>query len=125
MASTARPRGSGESTLLIMLLVEIAVFAAIAERFATVENAVEILRFSVELGLLAAALTPVLVSGGIDLSVGSMMGLSAVVLGAASREWGLPMPMAMLLALATGAAGGALNAVLITRLQLPPLIVTL
>ena len=121
----AMRRGSSASTLAIILIAEIAVFAAIAERFATVQNAVEILRFSVELGLLAAALTPVLVSGGIDLSVGSMMGLSAVVLGAAARDWGLPMPIAMLLALATGAAGGALNAVLITRLQLPALIVTL
>ena len=40
-------------------------------------------RFSVELGLLAVALTPVIVAGGIDLSVGSMMGLAAVTFGAA------------------------------------------
>ena len=54
-----------------------------------------------------------------------MMGLAAVVLGAASRDLGLPMPVAIILALMTGAAGGALNALLITRLSLPPLIVTL
>jgi rhamnose transport system permease protein len=125
MDRAPRRRASSESSLLVLLIAEIAVFAVIAERFATIENAVEVLRFSVELGLLAAALTPVLVSGGIDLSVGSMMGLSAVVLGAASRDWGLPMPMAMLVAIATGVAGGALNAALITRLALPPLIVTL
>ena len=53
------------------------------------------------------------------------MGLSAVVFGAAARDWGLPLPVAALLAVATGLAGGALSAILITRLRLPPLIVTL
>src|SRR5262245_3573882 len=125
MAASWRRASAAESSLALVLTAEIAIFSAIAPRFATVENAAEILRFSVELGLLAVALTPILVSGGIDLSVGSMMGLAAVVLGAASRDWGVPMPIAIGLALATGAAGGALNAALITRLTLPPLIVTL
>jgi rhamnose transport system substrate-binding protein len=125
MRRSPRWRTTTESTLLRVLIAEIVVFSVIAERFASVDNAVEILRFSVELGLLSVALTPILISGGIDLSVGSMMGLSAVVLGAASSQWGLPMPIAILMALATGAAGGALNAALITRLSLPPLIVTL
>ena len=66
-----------------------------------------------------------IVTGGIDLSVGSMMGLSAVVLGALWRDAGLPMPVAIALTLLVGVAGGALNALLITRLKLPPLIVTL
>jgi rhamnose transport system substrate-binding protein len=118
-------RRLGDSTLLLVLLIEIAVFSLIAERFFTVGNLFEVLRFSVELGLLAVALTPILITGGIDLSVGSMMGLSAVVFGAAARDWGLPLPVAALLAVATGLAGGALNATLITRLRLPPLIVTL
>ena len=50
--------------------------------FLTAANAFEITRLSVEMGLLALALTPVIITGGIDLSVGSMMGLAAVVLGA-------------------------------------------
>ena len=87
-------RRLGDSTLLLVLLVEIAVFSLIAERFFTVGNLFEVLRFSVELGLLAVALTPILITGGIDLSVGSMMGLSAVVFGAAARDWGLPLPVA-------------------------------
>ena len=104
-------RRLGDSTLLLVLLVvEIAVFSLIAERFFTVGNLFEVLRFSVELGLLAVALTPILITGGIDLSVGSMMGLSAVVFGAAARDWGLPLPVAALLADGTGLAGGALNA---------------
>ena len=55
-------------------------FAAIAQNFFTLGNFFEVIRLSVELGLLAIALTPVIVSGGIDLSVGSMMGLAAVLL---------------------------------------------
>src|SRR5205814_9841067 len=75
--------------------------------------------------LLALALTPVMVSGGIDLSVGSMMGLAAVVFGAAWQEWQAPVVVAASLALVVGCAGGALNALLIARFRIPPLIVTL
>ena len=80
---------------------------------------------SVELGLLALALTPVMVTGGIDLSVGSMMGLAAVAFGAAWHDWGWPVAAAAALALCVGLAGGGLNAALITRLRIPPIIVTL
>ena len=98
---------------------------SIAQNFFTLGNLFEIVRLSVELGLLAVALTPVIVSGGIDLSVGSMMGLAAVLFGAAYHDWGLPLPAAAMVALLAGCAGGALNAVLIARFNIPPLIVTL
>ena len=111
--------------LVAALAVEAAVFAVIAPHFLTVGNFFEVTRFSVELGLLAIALTPVIVSGGIDLSVGSMMGLAAVVFGAAHAEWHLPIPAAAAIALLVGAAGGALNAAAVARLGIPPLIVTL
>src|SRR5205823_7036084 len=97
----------------------------IAENFLTSGNFFEIVRFSVELGLLALALTPVIVTGGIDLSVGSMMGLAAVVFGAAWRDWHVSLSVAALIALLTGCAGGALNGLLISKLGLPPLVVTL
>src|SRR5687768_707215 len=116
---------NGEWVLLIVLAVEIALFGLISPRFATLGNAFEVMRFSVELGLIAIALTPVIITGGIDLSVGSMMGLAAVVLGAAYHEWQLPIGAAVALTLFTGLAGGLLNAFLIARLGLPPLIVTL
>ena len=122
-----RPRAlsQGEWILLLALVAEVALFAAIAQNFFTPGNFFEIIRLSVELGLLAIALTPVIVSGGIDLSVGSMMGLAAVLFGAAYRDWGLPLPAAAAVALAAGCAGGALNAVLVARFDIPPLIVTL
>ncbi len=122
-----RPRRAsrGEWILLLALVAEVILFAAIAQNFFTVGNGFEIIRLSVELGLLAIALTPVIVSGGIDLSVGSMMGLAAVLFGAAYHDWGLPLPAAAAIALAAGCAGGSLNAVLIARFNIPPLIVTL
>ena len=91
-AADARLPTAAEWVLLVALAAEIALFAAIAPNFFTLGNFFEITRLSVELGLLAIALTPVIVTGGIDLSVGSMMGLAAVVFGAACRDWGLPPP---------------------------------
>jgi rhamnose transport system permease protein len=116
---------NGEWTLFIVLAAELAAFSALNEHFFTVGNFFEIVRMAVELGLLAVALTPVIVTGGIDLSVGSMMGLAAVLFGAANRDWGLSIPLAIGVALLAGALGGGLNAVLVSRLSIPALIVTL
>jgi rhamnose transport system substrate-binding protein len=125
MSRSARLFPKGERVLLLALAGELALFSAIARNFFTVGNFFEITRFSVELGLLAVALTPVIVTGGIDLSVGSMMGLAAVSFGAAYHDWHAALPVAAAFALLLGCAGGALNAVLVAQLQLPPLIVTL
>ena len=116
---------NGEWILALAFLAEIAVFSAVAENFFTRRNFIEIVRASVETGLLAMALTPVIVTGGIDLSVGSMMGLAAVVFGAAWQDWHAPLAAAASLALLAGCAGGALNAALIARFRIPALIVTL
>ena len=97
--ATRRSLSSGEWILLLALGAEIVLFSAIAPNFFTRQNFFEILRLSVELGLLAIALTPVIVSGGIDLSVGSMMGLAAVLFGAAYHDWGLPIGGAAMVAL--------------------------
>ena len=116
---------NGEWVLLLVLAVEILFFSVVAPNFFTLGNFFEMTRFSVELGLLAVALTPVIVAGGIDLSVGSMMGLAAVTFGAGYHVLHLPVPLAAACAGLVGLAGGALNALLIARLQLPALIVTL
>ncbi len=88
-------------------------FAARRTNFLTVGNAFEVVRASVEIGLLALALTGVILTGGIDLSVGSLLGLSAVLMGWAGREQGLPMAAAALVALGAGLLGGGLNALLV------------
>src|SRR5690348_5428443 len=71
---------NGEWALLVVLACECVVFASVSENFFTIANVFEIVRLSVELGLLALALTPIIITGGIDLSVGSALGLCAVVL---------------------------------------------
>lgn len=114
-----------EAPLLALLAVEVALFAATGRRFLTIDNGFEVLRLSVEIGLLAVAMTPVIVTGGIDLSVGSLMGLSAVVFGKLWRDAGLPIGVVAGLTLAMGGLAGLLNGALITRLKVPPLIVTL
>jgi rhamnose transport system permease protein len=116
---------NGEWILLLALAAEVALFSAIGQNFFTAGNFFEVIRFSVELGMLAIALTPVIVTGGIDLSVGSMLGLAAVVFGAAWRDWHFPLAAAASMALLVGCAGGGLNALLIARFRIPPLIVTL
>src|SRR5918997_3257532 len=111
--------------LLALLALEVALFAAIGTHFFSLGNAFEVLRLSVEIGLLSVALTPVIVGGGIDLSVASLMGLSAVLFGTFWRDRGLPIAAAAALTLGVGALAGGLNGLLITRLRIPPLIVTL
>ena len=116
---------NNEWILLLVLIAECFVFALTGNNFLSSANAFEVTRLSAEIGLLALALTPVIITGGIDLSVGSMMGLSAVVLGSLWRDAHLPMPLAIFITLLIGLLGGGLNALMIARLNFPPLIVTL
>ena len=73
----------------------------------------------------SAGLTLVLIAGGIDLSVGSVLALSAAVLGVLTVDFGLPLVAAALIALAVGALCGALNGVLVARWSIPSFLVTL
>ena len=92
-----------ELVLAGVLVAESAIFALTAPNFATFANAAEIVRLGVEVGLLALALTPIVVTGGIDLSCGALLGLSAVVFGALWRDAGWSPWTASLGALAIGA----------------------
>ena len=111
--------------LAALLTVEIAVFSIIGTNFFSIDAAYQIIRLSVELGLLTLALTLVIVTGGIDLSVGSLLGLCAILFGTFWRDFGMSPSVAALAAIGIGGLGGLLNAVLITRQRIPPLIVTL
>jgi rhamnose transport system permease protein len=111
--------------LAALLAFEVLVFSVTGTNFLTGHNFLEIARQNVELGLLALALTPVIVTGGIDLSVGSLLGLCAVLFGKFWGDFGLRPWLAAGAAIAVGGLAGLLNATLITRLRIPPLIVTL
>jgi ribose/xylose/arabinose/galactoside ABC-type transport system permease subunit len=114
-----------ETILLAVLIVEWIFFDAIGRNFSTYDNTCDILRHSCEIGLLALAMTPIILTGGIDLSVGSLLGLCAILFGKFWRDAHFPIPLAVLCTIVVGALAGGLNAGLITRLRLPPLIVTL
>jgi rhamnose transport system permease protein len=115
----------GLTPLALLLAAEVAVFSFTGNHFLSWGNLGELIRLSVELGLLSMALTCVIVTGGIDLSVGSMMGLAAVAFGWLTLDRGMSPLTAGLVTLALGAAGGALNALCIARFGSLPLIVTL
>jgi len=97
---------------------------AIAPDFLAVPAQAEMSTHVWELALLTLPMTLIIISGGIDLSVGSTMALCAVVIGLA-YEAGWPLWIGCALALATGAAGGALNGAFVAAARVHPLIVTL
>jgi rhamnose transport system permease protein len=116
---------SHEALLLVVVVLEVVWFNAVGRNFATTDNIGNIIRHSTEIGLLALVMMPIILTGGIDLSVGSLLGLCAVLFGKMCEEGGLSPLAAGLVTLGIGAAAGGFNAILITGLRLPPLIVTL
>ena len=114
-----------ELILAMLIAAEIALFSLIGKNFFSTANFFECVRLAVEIGLISLAMTPVILTGGIDLSVGSMMGLAAVVFGGLWHVAGLPLAAAAACALIVGLLGGGINALLIARLNVSPLIVTL
>jgi rhamnose transport system permease protein len=96
-----------------------------SDRFFTADNLLNQGRLMAEVGLVALTMTFVIVSAGIDLSVGSILGLVAILLGVFWHNIGLPLPLAMVLGLAVGALAGFVNGLIITRFSVPPLIATL
>lgn len=114
-----------ESVLLFLVLLEAFYFNAVGRNFATADNVGNIIRHSTEIGLLALVMMPIILTGGIDLSVGSLLGLCAVLFGKMCQEGGFSPLVAGGITLCIGAAAGGFNATLITWLRLPPLIVTL
>jgi len=114
-----------ETILAVLVVVALVVLAAQSERFFTADNLLNQGRLMAEVGLVALTMTFVIVTGGIDLSVGSMLGLSAILVGVLWKNMGLALPVAMVLAVAAGGLAGLLNGFIITRFKVPPLIATL
>lgn len=114
-----------ETILLFVVMLEWLYFNSVGSRFGSLDNTFDIMRHSVEIGLLALAMTPIILTAGIDLSVGSLLGLCAILFGKFWRDAHMPIPLAAVCTIGVGALAGGLNAVLITWLRLPPLIVTL
>lgn len=110
---------------ILALLVVVSVTTAILEpSFATTGNVTNVVNAMVTVAFLAIGMTIVLIAGGIDLSVGSVLGLSAGV-SANMLASGASMPVAFLAALAVGTGIGVINGLLITKLGIPDFIATL
>ncbi len=98
---------------------------ALNDKFLTVDNLLNQGRLMTEIGLIALPMTFVIITGGIDLSVGAIVGLCAIMLGVSWKNLGVPLPLAIVITLAVGAAAGFVNGLIITRLRVPPLITTI
>src|SRR6266581_4827696 len=101
------------------------VFSLASPNFLQFDNVVGILLATSVNGVLALGVTFVIITGGIDLSVGTVMTLSAVMTGVFVTVWHLPLPLGILAGLATGGAAGFVNGTIIARLRIPSFIATL
>jgi fructose transport system permease protein len=120
-------RGNIVSTLgpLLALLIAIIFFASQSDRFLTGPNLSLVVQQVMVVGTLAIGQTLVILTAGIDLSNGAVMALSSIVITKFATSYGLPPLVSVLAGLLVCAAFGLLNGTLITRLRLPPFIVTL
>ncbi len=110
---------------LLVLLILCVAMTILSPYFLSVSNMMNILLATSTIGVLAIAATYVLSSGGLDLSIGSVMGLSGVVGAAFAVNLGMPTPVAVLATLAAGTLAGLVNGLIITRAFVPAFIVTL
>jgi fructose transport system permease protein len=109
----------------LVLILAAAYFSLFTSRFFTATNLSTILAQVTIIGALAVAQTMVVLTAGIDLSVGSITVLSSVVMGKLALGWDYPPVVALLLGIGVGTACGLLNGALVTRLRIPPFIATL
>ncbi len=107
------------------LIVLFIVFSLASSNFLTFSNIVGILLSTAVNGVLALGVTFVIISGGIDLSIGTVMTFAAVMTGVFITTWQLPVPLGVLGGLAAGAACGFVNGLIIAKLKIPPFIATL
>ncbi|EJA1645883.1 histidine kinase [Escherichia coli] len=119
-----RIRYGWELALAALLVIEIVAFGAINPRMLDLNMLLFSTSDFICIGIVALPLTMVIVSGGIDISFGSTIGLCAIALGVLFQS-GVPMPLAILLTLLLGALCGLINAGLIIYTKVNPLVITL
>ncbi|HEX8992671.1 MAG TPA: ABC transporter permease [Anaerolineales bacterium] len=99
--------------------------ASMSDVFFTERNITNLLRQIVTNGLISLGMLVVILTGGIDLSVGPVVAFSAIVVSGMIQKQGLPLPVAILIALCVGVLAGLFNGFMISRFRLQPFIVTL
>ena len=129
-AKAARAKGVRVAALqkavaFVVLIALVAYFGLAAPNFLTEDNIIGILQSTSVNGVLGVACTFVIISGGIDLSVGTLMTFTAVMCGVVLTNWGMPMALGVVAALVFGALSGAVSGIIIAKLKVPPFIATL
>jgi len=109
----------------IILIVIFAAFTIVNPRFANPQTLSLLMQQTAVIAALAVGQTLIILTAGIDLSVGAVAILSSLVMAKVSTEFGAPGWLALLIGIVVGVAAGALNGALVSRLSLPPFIVTL
>lgn len=110
---------------LVGLILLCLFFSFTSEYFLSARNGLNVLDQVTVLGILAIGMTLVIVIGGIDLSVGSVLAFSMMMMGVMERQLGLPLELAIVVGILTGAACGLVSGLLITVARLPAFIATL
>ncbi|AIF50452.1 ABC transporter permease [Pelosinus sp. UFO1] len=115
---------SHELTLLLFFIALMIAMSILAPSFLTVDNLLSVTQQMSEFGILALGVTVIIITAGIDLSVGSIAGLTTIVI---AMTYGMSgsLVLAVLLGIVTGALCGAFNGVLIAKIGVPPILVTL
>lgn len=127
-ASAPARRFSGAQHRLLAfasLIMLIAVFSLASSNFLQTSNIISILQATSVNGVLAVASTLVIITGGIDLSVGTLMTFCAVCTGVVLTYMGMPLPFGVAAGILAGAASGTLSGVFVAKLKIPPFIATL
>ncbi|MGQ0565882.1 MAG: ABC transporter permease [Gemmobacter sp.] len=110
---------------MIVLLVALIIFGLLSENFFKAGTLSVILQQIAIVGILGCAQSIVVLTAGIDLSVGAIAVFSSVLMGQMTFRYGIPAPASIVIGLALGTAMGAVNGWLIAKMKLPPFIVTL
>jgi len=113
-----------EMNILVVLIVLIIFFSIMSNRFLSFMNITNLLRSTSIIGVVSIGMTFVIISGGIDLSVGSVLALSSVI-AAQLMVSGVPIFLAIIISLAVGMLAGLIMGILVFEARVPPFIVTL
>jgi ribose transport system permease protein len=114
-----------KAVAFVVLIALLGFFSIFATNFAAWSNMVSIMQATAVNGVLGVAVTFVIIAGGIDLAVGTMMTMTAVTAGLVLTNAGLPLPFGILGAIASGALMGGVSGAVIAKLKIPPFIATL
>lgn len=125
--ATPRLRGSAQQKLLAFasLIVLVVGFSLASPNFFQVANIMSILQAASVNGVLAIAVTLIIITGGIDLSIGTLMTFCAVMTGVVLTWAGMPLILGVVTAIGTGALCGLISGTLVAKAKIPPFIATL